>query len=345
MGALSGYYSARLSKSVWDETRHPRDKRGRFASGDMTAVVGQPPTEKQKAKWEAEDKATLAEITKPEGSDRFSLPEIQRDYDGYDGGILERKIETPLDYIDAVKDVLVSWLASHTNPEANITANLEDIWNKGESVMQTVTEGFDDDLRRVVAENEVGDDNNSEFLDYGDDYGICPKTDEYGDETDPYDYLGIPEETELPEPTAPTRQRLIDALTSSTDEAMWRPVIGEDDNWNVVEDAYRNHFKDYREWISGKSNVDGIIGEVYGIIKQIERAQDPAEQLNAAMWGSHQLHVHGNIVQDYGWLMGVDYSTINAVQQESPEAVFGAKAMQEFFAGKGKRTPRSNDDE
>lgn len=114
---------SRLAK--WDEAKHARDKRGRFAPKNAEAVQDSSTLDISPAKLDQQpasytppvdyDDPIADELVSREGSTHYSLPDEEY-------GSLKSQIEygeaTVEDYVGAVKNVLQKWIAVHTNPEA-----------------------------------------------------------------------------------------------------------------------------------------------------------------------------------------------------------------------------------
>lgn len=77
-------------------------------------------------------------------------------------------------------------------------------------------------------------------------------------------------------------------------------------------------FDNYRAVVSSNTHVDTVIDEVREHLADIENAESKAELLCAVVWATHQDHVNGTIMCDYG---NMRRSELDTLQQDGVMAL------------------------
>jgi len=216
------------------------------------------------------------------------------------------------EYIEKVESTLKYWLDVHTNP-----AKWADSWCVDDDWQYTIRECpviknnyFEFDIRkhlaRYIAKRDRG---------Y---YNTCRKCGLIFESW----YTG----EKCDDCGASFRKTTIAELTK------WLEGYGEDLSASddvIREVLIKEGFKVYREALS--DIIAGTVEEVKDCLKQF-KTHNPAKLLQAVTWANHVMHVHGNIVQDYGEYAELDYDLVNEVSQNSLAGAFGQSAIDEYLS-------------
>ena len=319
----------RLFKT-WDESKHPRDKRGRFSNASARLD--------QQEAWAEEDERNLRELTDIYGSNIFDIPE-QKEYDPYEPG----------GFINAVKSSLQHWLAEHTNPVGSArgtVAKWKHSSRDGDMGIGYIFSQFfagpdpkEQKLRKYVAA-AMARDTKDQWGEYWPGHGVLRigETPEQAWGEEEAWALEHNRKNGYARARPPKEDDIADEILAraETDEDRW---IDLGMTWDHIEKALiernleDNDWENYRLEIQDSfgTSVDDAITRIYNAYKAIERAPDNSEMMQAALWASHIAHVFGKVVAKHGEIYGIDYSIVNEIQQGSPAEFFGQEALDEFM--------------
>lgn len=344
----------KLTKS-FDESKHPRDRAGKFTLRQAVASAIQPPLDpewmkpdagyvqrkRQEAeathrqaqtdKWKEEDADALEALTGYEGSDLIKLPEKAEDLD----------ITEPADFVEGIRRSLQWWLAVHTNPEANAVESVQRLQEHTEGEFPPAMNEFysgsfsgSSPTQKAIREfmaDEIATKHSDWFKTYPGLGTILADSDPAKAFKTKYTNNPVQPQDE------PDYEDIAKHVKNDDLPDVWER-FDNDSGWDLITRAtiYANkkEWQRYRGEVVGRTRgkINRVIPQVYDALRNIERAPSNEERFMSALFASHQAHCHGGIVETYGNDIGLDWETINELQQGAPAEFFGQDAIDAYTA-------------
>ena len=233
-----------------------------------------------------------------------------------------RKVDTIEEFVSAVSDTLTYWLLCHTDAET-----WADQWSAGEAAwmfQQTNGEISNDYFHfdwkcaayEILAAQLYAEQCSAcgaIMVDYEETWCDC-----LADYEDDPDYFGE-------EPTTETVDD--DDLVNWLEEAGY-PLS----EWAIEQALEEKGFAAYSEALAGY--ISGYVEEMEEAVKRLDDAivsDNRWNMLTLAREATRIYHVNGEVMEDYGEYIGLEFSLVDSVRNDGFAEVFGREAVREFL--------------
>ena len=234
-----------------------------------------------------------------------------------------RKVDTIEEFVSAVSDTLTYWLMCHTDPEtwADQWCAGEPAWMFEQSSGELSNDYFHFDWKRAAYEvlaSQLYAERCSAcgaiMVDYE---GVwCECLADYEDDPDEFGE----------EPTTET--------VDDSELVEWLEEVGYPlSEWAIEQALEEKGFAAYSEALAGY--ISGHVEEMEEAVKRLDdaiAADDRWNMLTLAREATRIYHVNGEVMEDYGENIGLDFSLVDSVRNDGFAEVFGREEVREFLA-------------
>ena len=88
-------------------------------------------------------------------------------------------------------------------------------------------------------------------------------------------------------------------------------------------------FKVYRQGV--KDVVSGVASDIRVALRSLRSARSLTKLMTSLTWALHVCHVSGDVVEDYGYMFGLDYATVDRLQQDGLARYFSLDEFGEYL--------------